>query len=365
MSTGRPSQPPFAHVIFDWSGTLHDDRTPAFLATRRTILDLGGRRITRGEFDRDFSLPAAGFYRRHGVEASAAAIDRGYFAAYAAHAAEGSLFAGVRETLESLARQGIPTSVFSTLRQDLLEAACRARGIDGLIGTIQGSVPDKLRDLPRHLARIGRRPRADVLLIGDTVHDVAAATRHGLTSGCVLSGYQDRGRLLAARPRFVWRSPADWPAFFTPRPSPPPRPPRDLPVATAGALVANPRGEVLLVLTHKWSHTYGIPGGKIEKGETVRAALDRELREETGLVVRDAELVLVQDCIDPPEFHVPGSHFLLFNYTARTRGTRVALNGEALSYLWVEPREALALHLNEPTRTLLEAVLAGPPRRQA
>ena len=44
--------PPFAHVIFDWSGTLYDDQTPSFLATRQTIIDLGGRRISRADYDR-------------------------------------------------------------------------------------------------------------------------------------------------------------------------------------------------------------------------------------------------------------------------------------------------------------------------
>jgi ADP-ribose pyrophosphatase YjhB (NUDIX family) len=173
----------------------------------------------------------------------------------------------------------------------------------------------------------------------------------------VLAGYHDEARLLAARPRFVWREQADWVPFFAPRAAGPKRTPRDHPVATVGALISNPEGKILLVLTHKWSHTYGIPGGKIEKGEDSVAALRREIREETGLAITDVEFVLVQDCIDSREFYVPKSHFLLFNYAARTKSTKVRLNGEALSYLWIDPREALSLHLNEPTRTLIEAVL--------
>lgn len=353
--------PPFAHVIFDWSGTLFDDQTPAFLATRQTILDLGGRRITRADFDRHFTLPAIGFYRRYGVKASGPEIDRHYFSVYGEAIGRGRLFPGVREALETLARQRIPISIFSTLRQDLLETACDACGVRDLVGTLQGSVADKVRGMPGHLERIGRRAKPDVLFVGDTVHDVEAAARHGLTSGCVLSGYHDEARLLAAKPRFVWQSQADWVPFFTPRPAQPKRVPREHPVATVGALISNREGKILLVLTHKWSHTYGIPGGKIEKGEDAISALRREIREETGLVISDIDFVLVQDCIDSREFYVPNSHFLLFNYTARTKGTKVKLNGEALSYLWIAPREALALHLNEPTRTLIETVLARTP----
>ena len=354
--------PPFSHVIFDWSGTLYDDQTPSYLATRQTILDLGGRRITRADFDRGFTLPALGFYRRHGVSESASAIDRHYFGVYETVVGRGRLFAGVRETLEALARQKIPTSIFSTLRQDLLDAACDACGVSDVVGTIHGSVPNKVRGMPGHLGRIGRPAGADVLFVGDTAHDVEAANRHGLTAGCVLAGYHDDTRLLAARPRFVWREQADWVPFFAAEPVRQKRVPRDHPVATVGALISNPEGKILLVLTHKWSHTYGIPGGKIEKGEDAVAALRREIREETGLAISDVEFVLVQDCIDSPEFYVPRSHFLLFNYTARTRSAKVRLNNEALSYLWVEPRAALTLHLNEPTRRLIDAVLA---RRRA
>jgi ADP-ribose pyrophosphatase YjhB (NUDIX family) len=239
-----------------------------------------------------------------------------------------------------------------------LEAACDACGIRSLVGTIHGSVPNKVRGMPDHLKQIGRRAKADVLFIGDTDHDIEAARRHGLTSGCVLAGYHDEARLLAARPRYVWREQADWVPFFAPRAAGPKRTPREHPVATVGALISNPSGQVLLVLTHKWSHTYGIPGGKIEKGEDAVAALRREIREETSLAISNVEFVLVQDCIDSREFYVPKSHFLLFNYTARAKSTKVKLNGEALSYLWIDPREALSLHLNEPTRTLIETVLA-------
>ena len=114
-----------------------------------------------------------------------------------------------------------------------------------------------------------------------------------------------------------------------------------------------------MVRTHKWSNLWGIPGGKTKLGETSEDALRRELKEETGLDIRDIRFVLVQDCIHSPEFYRP-AHFLLLNYTCRAAApAAVHLNDEAQAYRWIRPAAALDLDLNQPTRTLIRAVLAA------
>ncbi|MDB5100116.1 MAG: hypothetical protein JWM80_4537 [Cyanobacteria bacterium RYN_339] len=128
-----------------------------------------------------------------------------------------------------------------------------------------------------------------------------------------------------------------------------------LPVVTVGALIIRPDGKFLVIRTHKWRDTYGVPGGKIDRGETMDAALVREVREETALAVHDVRFVVAQDCVDSPEFYKP-AHFILLNFTCRCDGGEVHLNEEAQSYLWVDRLEALALPLNSFTRRLVEAV---------
>ena len=135
---------------------------------------------------------------------------------------------------------------------------------------------------------------------------------------------------------------------------------RPFPLVTVGGLLRDAAGNALLVRTRKWSGKWGIPGGKVERGESLEAAFLREILEETGLAALNPRLVMVQEAIDHPEFHRP-AHFVLVNYVADVAGVRpaVTLNDEAEAHAWLTLAEAGNLDLNEPTRKLLDTVVAG------
>lgn len=343
------------HVIFDWSGTLCDDHRASWLATRRLVRKLCKKNISYSCYRDRFTLPAKGFYDRLGIRIPFRVVNKSYFDLYENYRTRMKLFAGVRPCLKWLKKNGVTASVFSTMRQDLLDALCHGLGVKKYFTAVQGSVINKVHELNAHLKKLHVKPQ-NILYIGDMDHDVKAANVHGVVSGCVLSGYHRKERLARASPRFVWNHQKDWLPFFKKICAPgkvSAKKAGTQPVATSGILVENQKGEVLLVLTHKWGYTYGIPGGKIEKGETARDAAVREIKEETALRVDVRDLLLVQDCIDPPEFYIPHRHFLLFNFRGRALSNTVKLNHEAVSYLWVKPQLALKLALNQPTRALI------------
>lgn len=106
-----------------------------------------------------------------------------------------------------------------------------------------------------------------------------------------------------------------------------------------GALIEHD-GKLLLAqracaaLDRKWE----FPGGKVEEGETHRAALEREILEELG-----AEIV-VGDKVGSTDFEAGGVSYRLHVYRAAVvKGEPAA--GEHHSVVWVLPEELLAYDL--------------------
>jgi nucleoside triphosphatase len=129
------------------------------------------------------------------------------------------------------------------------------------------------------------------------------------------------------------------------------------PEATVGALILNSKGEVLIVRSSKWNDKYTVPGGHIELGERAEDAIRREVKEETCLDVEVDRLLLVQQAIYPRFYH-KHEHFVFMDYLCRAKGTNVKLDGKELQhYIWVNPREALKLDIEQYTRNFVTKYL--------
>lgn len=128
------------------------------------------------------------------------------------------------------------------------------------------------------------------------------------------------------------------------------------PEPTVGAFIFNPRGELLLLQSHKWPGRYVVPGGHVELGERLEQAVVREAKEETGLDVYETEFINFQQFIHDPAFWKK-RHFIFFDFACKTDSMDVSLNDEAEAFTWVEPRAALNLTLDTYTRRSIEAWL--------
>ena len=355
------------NIIFDWSGTLVDDLPAVWTATNHVLTQAGLPEMTLDQFRAEFCLPFTSFYERHTPHVPMAQLEQWFHGRFREVQDAVEPLPHAREFLEFCRERGIRTFVLSTVHRDHFAVQSARTGFESLLGRPYVEILDKRQKIHGLLDENSLLP-AETIFIGDMEHDIETA-RHGNIGSCaVLTGYNRYEQLRAAGPDLIVEHLGELrqilerngmaltPTGIAATPS---GDGLQRPVVTVGALIFNQRGQVLMIRTHKWSNLWGIPGGKTEYGETSEAALRREIKEETGLDVEDVRFVLVQDCIRSQEFHRE-AHFVLLNYTCRSVGeSKVQLNDEALEFRWVKPEEALRLRLNEPTRVLLDTVLAG------
>jgi 8-oxo-dGTP diphosphatase len=129
-----------------------------------------------------------------------------------------------------------------------------------------------------------------------------------------------------------------------------------IPVVGVGAIVFDAAGAVLLVerakppLAGRWS----VPGGRLEPGETLAAAVAREVREETGLDVEVGALACVLEWI-------ADDHFVILDYHARVIGGALAAASDARAARFVAPAELDQLPLTDGLGPILARARATQP----
>lgn len=93
-------------------------------------------------------------------------------------------------------------------------------------------------------------------------------------------------------------------------------------------------GRVLLV-KHTYLQGWWLPGGGVDRGETLSRAVVREMREETGLIATSAPRLL---SVHSNEKFFPGDHVAIFLIEAFEMGNRSS-HGEIAETGWFYPHD--------------------------
>jgi phosphoglycolate phosphatase-like HAD superfamily hydrolase len=198
------------HVVWDWNGTLVDDRATVLRAAAVTATEFAGREITAAEVRRSVG---ANLRDTLGTLIGEQLDEEGWHAArdrILVHYRLGPappLVASARPTLQALSAAGHHQSVLSNWPHAALRRAIRDERLGRWFVTASGAEDAQNLDKAARLAalRASLRRGTRVLVVGDTLGDAIAAARVG-ASAVVCTRYSlhrarvDEIRAAGARP---------------------------------------------------------------------------------------------------------------------------------------------------------------------
>ena len=136
------------------------------------------------------------------------------------------------------------------------------------------------------------------------------------------------------------------------------------PLVGVGAVIVDDN-RVLLIrrgtapLLGEWS----LPGGVLECGESLREAVAREAREETGLVVETGEMLGVYERLIRGDAGRMRYHYVLIDFLCIVKGGELRAGGDAADVHWAAESELAQFKLEQPAVQVVRKAFLAANRR--
>ena len=134
------------------------------------------------------------------------------------------------------------------------------------------------------------------------------------------------------------------------------------PILCVGGAVIK-RDSVLLIRRGSEPHRgeWSLPGGMVEIGEMLEAAVRREIREETGLRVKPLELLMVFERIMRKGKRVR-FHYAVIDFRCRPEGGKLQPASDAMDARWVRRADLEDYNLSPAAQGVIARAFNGPGR---
>ncbi len=194
-------KPSYRHIIWDWNGTLLDDLDYSIGVMNSLLARRGLPLLDRARYHEVFDFPVRDYYGRLGLDVSQdnfSVLGREWMTRYDAHRLDCMLQPNARRILAAVRAAGLTQSILSAYPHETLVEIVHHFGLATYFAQLSGLdniYAHSKAELGRaQLVKLGLSPR-EILLVGDTVHDLDVAREIGVDCALVAAGHHPAAKL--------------------------------------------------------------------------------------------------------------------------------------------------------------------------
>ena len=189
------------HIIWDWNGTMLDDRWLTIAAMNIVLARRNMAELTEDRYLQLFTFPVIEYYRRLGFD-----FDKEPFSVsgsefineYNARAFEPQLHDGIIDLIAELNKNGVSHSILSASSQKILNKLAKHHNINhyfiAVLGQDNHYAYGKIETGKMWINKLDIAPK-NTLFIGDTEHDLEVANAIGSHCALLSWGHSSTERL--------------------------------------------------------------------------------------------------------------------------------------------------------------------------
>ncbi|HIB73847.1 MAG TPA: HAD family hydrolase [Candidatus Marinimicrobia bacterium] len=189
------------HIIWDWNGTMLDDRWLTIAAMNIVLARRNMAELTEDRYLQLFTFPVIEYYQRLGFD-----FDKEPFSVsgsefineYNARAFEPQLHDGIIDLIAELNENGVSHSILSASSQKILNKLAKHHNINhyfiAVLGQDNHYAYGKIETGKMWINKLGIAPK-NTLFIGDTEHDLEVANAIGSHCALLSWGHSSTERL--------------------------------------------------------------------------------------------------------------------------------------------------------------------------
>ena len=196
-------------IIWDWNGTLLNDTDICVDCMNRMLEKRGIALLDKKRYRDIFTFPVKEYYLKAGIDFKKKAFEipaMEFIKLYYDQLHAANLFPCAEEVLKQFKSRGYYQAILSAMEHDSLETSLKDKGVYPYFDTVTGIndhyAHSKL-EIGRELMESIDYHKNDMLLIGDSLHDLEVATELGIDCVLVANGHQSFERLKEKTPKVL------------------------------------------------------------------------------------------------------------------------------------------------------------------